>query len=360
MHRQAASLAFHPWNKPLGRAGVYRVIHLASGQIYIGISQNVQARARQHAYPKGSSKLANAVRLHGPQAFLFEPLFYCTDKQGDNLFLAELEAELIAAHDSTVSGLNVTKGNGRVGPYGAEFSKTVAASHAKRTPEQRSSIVRKAKAAMSAELLSAIGKRNALSVGPEVLSARMKKWQSSRTPEERAKAAGVAGKASALARPEEEKRDRGRRLSAFRLATSTYEERLASFKLSALGNQSAEQLRENGRKGVAKANAQRTPEERRMLASQAAKASHDSRTPEERRAMAQKAGLAARQVMALKSKEELSAASAKAWETRVRLGKTNTPTKGSRWINNGSERRRLPDGSELPPGWFFGWPLNRN
>lgn len=359
MKNQPTRFQFAPENKPLKRAGVYRITHIDSGKLYIGISANLAQRVVQHACPKGRNRLANAIRLHSPAAFLFEPLFYCLDGADDPCFLPTIEAQLIAEHDSVRFGYNILEANGRVGPYGPEFSKTVAAVHARRTSEERSDIARRGKAAMGAERRSAAAKAGALTQGSDALSKRMKETQAKRTPEQKRTAGILGGKASSAATTAEQKREKSLKGAATKLANTTAQQRREAFYSSPIGQFTSEQLSENGRKGIFKANSKRSPQERSALASRAAVALHQSRTPEERRALARKAGAIGGKVIANRDKEQLSESSKKAWDKRRLLGKTSTPTKGGRWINDGRSRKRLPAGDSLPAGWSYGWVLGQ-
>jgi group I intron endonuclease len=109
-----------PDNLPLPRAGLYRFTCLVNDKVYIGISQNVEKRCRRHAssYRK-ELKFSSALFKYGQSTFLLEPLVYSIHKT--NTWLLELEAELIAEHDSTKTGYNVQEASQGVGPCGEEF-----------------------------------------------------------------------------------------------------------------------------------------------------------------------------------------------------------------------------------------------
>lgn len=344
-------------NIPLQRPGVYRIRELASGKTYIGISRNLLIRARQHAYAKGSGKLANAIRKHGAEAFLFEPIFYCLTHVSDISFLPQMEAELIIEYDSVNAGYNIIEACGRVGPYGAEFAKLIAESHAKRTPEERSAIMRKGKLAMDPARLSEIGKRNALSQGAEILATRLMTMRAGQSPEKRIEIGRLGGLASSLAVSIEQKRAKQAKGVATYMQNTTPEQRSQRFKEGPLGLLTIDQLSRNGTKGVVIANSRRTAEERSALGRKASAAAHQSRTPQERNALALKAGILGGAAYAAKSDEERSAVGKKVWASRVANGTTSTPTKGSRWINNGAIRKRLSADDPLPDGWAFGWHM---
>lgn len=61
------------------------------------------------------------------------------------------------------------------------------------------------------------------------------------------------------------------------MTSTTPEERKENYKRTGVGMATKEQLGEWGKKGIIKANAARTPEERSALASKAAKAGHEKR-----------------------------------------------------------------------------------
>lgn len=356
MRNDSRGFAIDAENTPLNRAGLYRITHLVSGKTYIGISKDLAKRAKQHTFPRGATKLANAVRLYGVSGFLFEPLFYCLSGQTDFSFLPELEAAQIIEHDSIRAGYNIIEACGRVGPYGPEFAKTVAAAHARRTPEERSAIVRRAKASISPERLSEIGRRNATTQSPEIRSARAKQVRDRQTPERRIEVARAAGLASAQAIASDPalvaaRRDAGRKLAAIH-TPEKHRDRYAQG--HGLGSMTAEQLRTAGLKGASVANANRTPEERRELAQKAARARLALTSEEDRKALARKAGARGGATHAAKTFEERSAIAKKIAESRRANGTNITNTKGSRWINDGASHRRLKDGDTLPDGWSFG------
>ncbi len=357
MRNRYGEFVVNPANAPLKRPGIYRVTHLISGKTYIGISKDLAGRARQHLYPKGSSKLANAIRLHGPSGFMFEPLFYCLPGQFDISFLSELEAEKIVENNSIRYGYNIIEACGRVGPYGPEFSKTIVASHARRTPEERSAIAIRAKAAMSTDQLSDIGRRNAMAQPFEVRSERCRTMRLKQTPERRKEIGQMGGKASAEAAVNNPELMALRHLNGKILAAahnSPEIQRQRYLQGVGIGGMSSEALSTAGSKGALIANANRTPEERKKLAQKAAQIRLTNTSPEERRARAKKAGKLGAEACAKRSLEDRKASAQKTADTRRENGSYATPTKGSRWINDGQHHRRLRDGDNLPDGWSYG------
>ncbi len=216
--------------------------------------------------------------------------------------------------------------------------------HASRTKEERSASGRKsaegrAKNATPEEL-SERARRAALSGGIEALSQRMRNWQANRTVDQRRESAKLGG--SAPHKP----------------SSMTPEERSEASR-KAIRSQTKEQLSATGRKR----NTFITPATRSLIGQKRAA----KMTPEQRIENGRK-GLAARNA----TSEELSAAGKKggqayadkpeefrkdvgrrAAETRRARG-ISTPTKGSKWITNGTERRRLMNNDPLPEGWQYG------
>lgn len=122
-----------PGNEPLARPGIYSVRHVESGRIYIGMSQNVARRIREHENGcGGGAKLQAAITLDGPAAFVAEPLCYAL-KTHDHL--ADIEAEMISAFGAVESGYNTAARGRGAGPYGPAFSAALRA--AKAMPEAR-------------------------------------------------------------------------------------------------------------------------------------------------------------------------------------------------------------------------------
>lgn len=114
-------------NIPLiGCAGVYQLINQVNGKCYIGISQDVARRIRQHSDAK-QRKLGNAIRKYGTLQFMVNPVAYSIDDRTD--WLPVLEAQLIAEFDSVKNGYNVVEASNLVGPYGEEFAQIVREYH---------------------------------------------------------------------------------------------------------------------------------------------------------------------------------------------------------------------------------------
>jgi group I intron endonuclease len=112
-----------PDNLPLPlRAGVYQLLNLVNGKSYIGISQDVARRIRQHSDAK-QKKLGNAIRKYGLHQFLVNPIAYSIDDRTD--WLPVLEAQLITEFDAVKNGYNAVLASNAVGPYGEEFAQIV-------------------------------------------------------------------------------------------------------------------------------------------------------------------------------------------------------------------------------------------
>lgn len=276
--------SFDPSNRPKAKAGIYRITCLLNGKIYIGASNNLQSRAREHARAKGNHRLANAIRKHGISNFIFEPIFYLLHAEDEDfLFLLHTETDLISQHHSIESGYNIIASSGRCGNYGASFSKIIRDWHSSLKPSER---IRKAKHARSFVCKESL-RANALTVGRDVLSSRMKKQRSLQSDSLRSELARKAGIASFATKSPEQIHAQTLKLIAYNkiapkdVLTKRYE--------NGLGQLSQEQLSAAGSKGALKVNSSRTPEERSMIARKAAMAAHASRTPEQRIALAKKA-----------------------------------------------------------------------
>lgn len=76
------------WSSGIGqdwdRPAIYRIVHLASGRIYVGSTNNLRIRRNHHIcrLRRGvhrNSHLQRAFRLYGEDAFLFEPIEFPPD-----------------------------------------------------------------------------------------------------------------------------------------------------------------------------------------------------------------------------------------------------------------------------------------
>lgn len=123
-----------PDNAPLERAGIYCIRHVATGKRYIGMSQNVAARLREHAGSlKGCRKLREAINEFGLEAFVAEPLVYAIADHRN--VLPVIEADLIVAFDAIENGFNTARQGFGIGPYGPAHSRACREAHAR--PEVR-------------------------------------------------------------------------------------------------------------------------------------------------------------------------------------------------------------------------------
>jgi|GEM_PF-6272938 group I intron endonuclease len=120
-------------NQPLSRPGLYVFINLVNGKRYVGISQNVRRRLREHTIGNGCVPiLSKAFRKYGNESFVAIPLLYSIDGTDH---LPELEAEFIREFSSVSNGYNVQAASGAVGPYGEAFGAILKA--AKSTPDAK-------------------------------------------------------------------------------------------------------------------------------------------------------------------------------------------------------------------------------
>jgi group I intron endonuclease len=81
----------------LNCAGIYAIKHVESGKVYVGQSQNIAKRIRDHRYAHGRCwHISNAVRLYGWNAFEVEIL----ERADDLILLNEREQYWIDLFDS--------------------------------------------------------------------------------------------------------------------------------------------------------------------------------------------------------------------------------------------------------------------
>lgn len=104
-------------NVPLRHPGIYRFTCIENGKPYIGMAGVIANRCGNHGWDS-PPKFAAALKKYGKSGFVCEPLFYLMGKV-DYPFLLELEAELIAVHDSVKNGYNIRERSS--GDYGPEF-----------------------------------------------------------------------------------------------------------------------------------------------------------------------------------------------------------------------------------------------
>lgn len=113
-------------NSPLARAGIYLITNVVTEKRYIGISQDVRRRFKQHCRMSSPSKLLASVKKHGIDKFTFTPIYYSL--HGDTSHLPELECHLIRQYGTAATGgYNMQMSDGAVGPYGKEFCDGVRA-----------------------------------------------------------------------------------------------------------------------------------------------------------------------------------------------------------------------------------------
>jgi group I intron endonuclease len=115
-------------NMPAHRPGLYVLINLVNGKLYIGMAEDVARRLRAHAMNNSPKKLKVAIKKYGKASFLAVPLFYALD---GTEALEPIETLLIAEHDAIDRGYNICAANGRVGPYGPAHSAAVKAGFTK-------------------------------------------------------------------------------------------------------------------------------------------------------------------------------------------------------------------------------------
>ena len=119
-------------NPLLPRPGMYGLFCCKNSKWYIGISQNVAMRIKQHAQGRHGPKLKRAIAVHGASSFVVVALYYSIN---GTVELPEIEAQAIADFDAINNGYNIISAYGGVGPYGQEFADIIRRSAA--TPEAR-------------------------------------------------------------------------------------------------------------------------------------------------------------------------------------------------------------------------------
>lgn len=127
-------------------AGVYRITNTVNGKVYIGSSNCVARRLREHKNAllrkaHGNSYLQNAWNKHGAVAFVFEPLLICAIEQV--LFYEQLLIDGFKAVDR-ITGYNRTPvaGNktGSKHSVEAKAKMSVSAKKRKATEETKAKI----------------------------------------------------------------------------------------------------------------------------------------------------------------------------------------------------------------------------
>lgn len=95
--------------------GIYLITHRASGKRYVGQSVNIRGRWAEHRSSNGS-KLAAALKKHGPDAFTFEIVEPCPREE-----LNDREAFYVWAFDCvSPKGYNLTTGGGQALKFSEE------------------------------------------------------------------------------------------------------------------------------------------------------------------------------------------------------------------------------------------------
>lgn len=231
---------------------------------YIGKGKN--GRWTQHASDKRRAKpfIQEAIARLGDYPRL-------KIREGLSEFEAyQVEQALISAIGLAPDGPLVNRTAKGSGPN----SHQVRVWHSERSPEDKSASARKSRATFAAstpfELRSGIARANALAVGRDTLSLRMKEARNAQTAEKRTEIGHSGGVASAAALSPEARKERSAKARSAYLANTTVEMRRENAKRTGLGQASKSSLSEWGRKGSATLNGSRTPEQRREFARKAA------------------------------------------------------------------------------------------
>jgi group I intron endonuclease len=88
-------------------SGLYQIVHIASGKLYVGSSERLEHRLRRHREDlrygtHHSIKLQRAWDKYGPAAFVFVVMFHCEKKH-----LLFYEQRAIDTYDAVNNGYNV-------------------------------------------------------------------------------------------------------------------------------------------------------------------------------------------------------------------------------------------------------------
>lgn len=100
-------------------SGIYRIINIVTGKMYIGQSLDVKNRIRVHRYQlkkgnHGNDFLSRSYNIHGASNFIYEILYTIEDKTKEQAIhiLNEKEEYFINKYNSFVNGYNLTSGGG--------------------------------------------------------------------------------------------------------------------------------------------------------------------------------------------------------------------------------------------------------
>ena len=88
---------------------IYKITNTVNGKVYIGFTENVERRWRQHKNLSSTGKkpLYQAFRKYGIEKFDFEIIF---ESENRELTLLEMEPKFIVEYDSIHNGYNLQSG----------------------------------------------------------------------------------------------------------------------------------------------------------------------------------------------------------------------------------------------------------
>jgi group I intron endonuclease len=93
-------------NIPLAKPGIYQIVCLVSGRVYVGSSTDIARRATE----RGNTIVYQEIKRIGIENFRFEPLAYSID--GSSSWLSNAESEMIKTLNCRVpNGFNVNRGS---------------------------------------------------------------------------------------------------------------------------------------------------------------------------------------------------------------------------------------------------------
>lgn len=289
------------------RLFIYRIRHLESGRAYIGWTINPEKRWRRHlgsVKSGGKNAIHCAIRLYGAAAFSFEIIEEITGSEAD----ARAREIWWVASEGTLSpgGYNMTEG----GDGADGLGKLAAAAHAARRAldvdadrKRRQAGLAKANAGMTAEARSLRGKLAWSSRSPEEKAKAAQRFEDHRrslTPQQRSE----LGRKANLAGTTEERTARARKGAAAltsdqrRMIVAAMQAALTPEKRSEIGRLGNESKMRNTTAEQRSASSLKiwsdmTPEARASI-SQKQSAAWAAKSPEERADIARRRGEARR------------------------------------------------------------------
>lgn len=86
---------------------IYKITNKVNNKVYIGFTQDIEIRWKNHRNSKYDRPLYNSIKKHGIDNFLFEVIYQSTDREHT---LLEMEPFFIKEYNSYNKGYNCVKG----------------------------------------------------------------------------------------------------------------------------------------------------------------------------------------------------------------------------------------------------------